>query len=89
MSGAAAEHPRVLDVRGITVRYGQLTAVQDLSLDVRRGELVVLLGANGAGKSSLLRALMGIEKPAAGSAISPRAAESSRTSPSRRTSSPA
>ena len=67
MSGAAAEHPRVLDVRGITVRYGQLTAVQDLSLDVRRGELVVLLGANGAGKSSLLRALMGIEKPAAGS----------------------
>lgn len=67
MSAAAAEQPTVLNVRGITVRYGQFTAVHDLSLDVRRGELVVLLGANGAGKSSLLRALMGLEKPTAGS----------------------
>jgi branched-chain amino acid transport system ATP-binding protein len=66
LTGVAAEHPTVLNVRGITVCYGKFTAVHDLSLDVRRGELVVLLGANGAGKSSLLRALMGIEKPTAG-----------------------
>jgi branched-chain amino acid transport system ATP-binding protein len=66
VSAAAAEKRTVLSVRGISVRYGQLTAVHDLSLDVHEGELVVLLGANGAGKSSLLRALMGLEKPSAG-----------------------
>ena len=53
-------------MRDVTVRYGQFTAVHDLSLDVRQGELVVLLGANGAGKSSFLRAVMGLERPSSG-----------------------
>lgn len=60
------ERQLALKVEGLHVRYGQLTAVKDLSLDVGRGELVVLLGANGAGKSSLLRAIMGLERAAEG-----------------------
>jgi branched-chain amino acid transport system ATP-binding protein len=57
-----------LDVRGASVEYGTLKAVQDVSFDVRPGEVVVLLGANGAGKSSLLKALIGFEPLASGEA---------------------
>jgi branched-chain amino acid transport system ATP-binding protein len=63
---AAAQTATALAVTGLTVRYGQLTAVHDVSIDVGRGELVVLLGANGAGKSSLLRTVMGLERATAG-----------------------
>jgi branched-chain amino acid transport system ATP-binding protein len=63
----AVEGKTALRVTGLHVRYGQLIAVQDLSLDVGAGELVVLLGANGAGKSSLLRAIMGLVRAAEGS----------------------
>jgi branched-chain amino acid transport system ATP-binding protein len=66
MSTTAIEAPAVLSVRGLTVRYGQMTAVHDLSLDVGEGELVVLLGANGAGKSSFLKTVMGLERAADG-----------------------
>jgi ABC-type branched-subunit amino acid transport system ATPase component len=51
-----------LSVRGLSVRYGAVHAVEDLSIDVSRGSIVSLLGANGAGKSSLLRAVMGMVK---------------------------
>jgi branched-chain amino acid transport system ATP-binding protein len=61
------EKQTALRVTGLNVRYGQLTAVHDLSLDVGLGELVVLLGANGAGKSSLLKTIMGLERAAEGS----------------------
>jgi branched-chain amino acid transport system ATP-binding protein len=63
---AATQTATALAVQGLTVRYGQLTAVHDVSIDVGRGELVVLLGANGAGKSSLLRTVMGLERATAG-----------------------
>ncbi|MCZ2804709.1 ABC transporter ATP-binding protein [Modestobacter sp. VKM Ac-2983] len=55
-----------LDVRGLTVRYGDATAVHDLTLAVPRGETVALLGANGAGKSSVVNAALGLFRPAAG-----------------------
>ncbi|MCZ2824563.1 MULTISPECIES: ATP-binding cassette domain-containing protein [unclassified Modestobacter] len=55
-----------LDVRGLTVRYGDVTAVHDLTLAVPRGETVALLGANGAGKSSVVNAALGLFRPAAG-----------------------
>jgi branched-chain amino acid transport system ATP-binding protein len=58
----------LLDVRGVTVRYGHVEAVNDLSLQVCPGEVVSLLGANGAGKSSLFRALSGLVGSASGSA---------------------
>lgn len=50
----------VIDVRGVTVRYGRLCAVQDVSLRLPRGRALGLLGANGAGKTSLLGALIGL-----------------------------
>jgi branched-chain amino acid transport system ATP-binding protein len=56
----------VLEVRDIEVSYRKFIAVQGLSLDVNEGEIVALIGANGAGKSSTLRAICGIEKTSAG-----------------------
>jgi branched-chain amino acid transport system ATP-binding protein len=50
----------LLELREITVRYGQTVAVRELSLEVARGEIVTLLGANGAGKSSTLNAIVGL-----------------------------
>lgn len=58
--------PPLLEVRGITVTYGQITAVRDLSLAVNAGEVVALLGANGAGKTTTLRTISGMLRPRAG-----------------------
>jgi branched-chain amino acid transport system ATP-binding protein len=50
----------MLEVSDISVAYGQHRALTDVALNVNRGEIVVILGANGAGKSSLLKAIAGI-----------------------------
>ena len=50
----------MLQLDQIIVRYGAIMAVQGVSCEVREGEIIVLLGANGAGKSSLLRAILGL-----------------------------
>ena len=55
-----------LEVRGLVVRYGGIEAVKGIDLDIHRGELVTLIGANGAGKTSTLNALAGLLKPAEG-----------------------
>ena len=55
-----------LSVRGLAVTYGDLRAVDGVDLEVAAGEVVVLLGASGSGKSSLLRAVAGLEDVAAG-----------------------
>jgi branched-chain amino acid transport system ATP-binding protein len=56
----------MLSVRGVDVFYGEAQALADVSLDVPDGELVALIGANGAGKSSLIRAIAGMQQPRAG-----------------------
>lgn len=56
----------MLEVRNLTVRFGDVTAVDDLSLTVRTGEIVCVLGPSGCGKSTLLRVVAGLEEPAAG-----------------------
>ena len=58
--------PAGLSVRGLAVAYGNLRAVDGVDLDVAAGEIVALLGASGSGKSSLLRAVAGLEDVAAG-----------------------
>jgi ABC-2 type transport system ATP-binding protein len=56
-----------LQAGGVTVRYGKRAAVDNVSLTVPRGAVYALLGRNGAGKSSLVRCLLGQQKPEAGS----------------------
>src|SRR3970282_1642486 len=57
----------LLEVKGLEVGYGGIRAVKGIDLEVREGELVCLIGANGAGKSSTLRAICGLLRARAGS----------------------
>jgi len=57
----------VLKVDRISVFYGQIQALWDVSIEVELGEIVAIIGANGAGKTSLIKTVMGINKPASGS----------------------
>ena len=56
----------LLEIRDLVVRYGEIEALRSISLGVDEGQVVTLLGANGAGKSTTLRAISGLAKPAAG-----------------------
>lgn len=57
----------VISVRGLTKRFGDFTAVDRISFDVRRGEIFGFLGANGAGKTTAMRMLCGLSFPTSGS----------------------
>ena len=57
----------LLEVKGLDVRYGRNHAVKELNLNVDHNEIVTVLGANGAGKSSLLKALHGLVPTQGGS----------------------
>jgi thiamine transport system ATP-binding protein len=58
--------PPALELDGVTLRYGDTTAVSDLSLSVREGEFFTLVGPSGCGKTTTLRLVAGFESPAAG-----------------------
>jgi len=62
-----SQHAAAVDVRGLVVRYGQLTAVDGVDLQAQAGEVVALLGRNGAGKTSTVETLEGYRRRAAGS----------------------
>ncbi|MFC3890939.1 ABC transporter ATP-binding protein [Lentzea rhizosphaerae] len=57
----------VIDARGLTKRYGDVTAVDGLSLRINAGEIYALLGLNGAGKTTTIRMLLGMVRPSSGS----------------------
>ena len=57
----------LLDARGVLVRFGGVKAVNEMNLDVKRGEIHALVGPNGAGKSTMLNCICGYYQPAAGS----------------------
>lgn len=62
----AASPPLAVSVRRLTRKFGDFTAVDDVSFDVRPGEIFGFLGANGAGKTTTIRMLTGLLKPTAG-----------------------
>jgi branched-chain amino acid transport system ATP-binding protein len=54
------DHEVILDVKNLRVAYGKVEALHDVSLTIRRGEIVTVIGPNGAGKTTLLASLMGL-----------------------------
>lgn len=58
---------QMLKVENLNVHYGAIHAIKGVSFDVSKGEIVTLIGANGAGKSTILRAISGLIKPSGGS----------------------
>ena len=60
---------QVLKIENLKVKYGGIEAVRGISFDVKAGEIVTLIGANGAGKSSTLRTISGLVKPVEGKVI--------------------
>jgi branched-chain amino acid transport system ATP-binding protein len=57
---------KVLEIRNIDVFYGDVQVIWDVSFDVKKGEIVALIGANGAGKSTILKTISGILRPKKG-----------------------
>jgi branched-chain amino acid transport system ATP-binding protein len=66
MTTPAAPEERVLDLEGLQVFYGNIEALKGVSMHVRRGEIVTLIGSNGAGKSTTLRTISGVLRPRSG-----------------------
>ena len=62
---AKAEKP-IIEVKGLTIGWGDVVLQKDLTFEVRRGEVFAILGGSGCGKSTLLRFLIGLEQPIAG-----------------------
>ena len=61
-----ASHASLLSLRGLTRRFGGLTAVDDIDLDLATGELVSIIGPNGAGKTTLFNLVTGLDRPDGG-----------------------
>jgi phospholipid/cholesterol/gamma-HCH transport system ATP-binding protein len=66
---AAADAPLVVEVRGLASRFGEQVVHEDLDLAVRRGEVFGIVGGSGAGKSVLLRTILGLRRPQAGQVL--------------------
>lgn len=58
----------MISIKNITKKYGKLTAVKDLSFEVKEGEILCLLGANGAGKSTTINTILNFIEPSSGTA---------------------
>ena len=58
-----------IEVRGLNKQFGDFHAVQDVSFDIAKGQLIGLLGPSGGGKTSILRMLAGLESPSSGDIV--------------------
>src|SRR3954467_11101889 len=65
---APGDRDHMIEVRGLTKRYGPVVAVDELTFDVAPGVVTAFLGRNGAGKSTTLRMLLGLDRPTRGTA---------------------
>ncbi|WP_288737168.1 amino acid ABC transporter ATP-binding protein [uncultured Enorma sp.] len=68
-AGSAAGEEPILSIRHLSKRFGSLEVLKDISFDVRKGEVVVVLGPSGSGKSTMLRCLNRLEEPTSGEII--------------------
>ncbi|MBI2461004.1 MAG: ATP-binding cassette domain-containing protein, partial [Candidatus Rokubacteria bacterium] len=59
----------MLEVRGVSTRYGQITMLRNISVALHEGEIACLLGPNGAGKTTLIRTILGIVRPVEGAIL--------------------
>ena len=59
----------MISIKNITKRFGEFEAVKDLSTEVKNGEIYVLLGSNGTGKSTMINVLLGFLEPDKGEAF--------------------
>ena len=59
----------LLEINDLSVRYGEIEALRGITLSVDEGKVVTLLGSNGAGKSTTLRAISGLAQPASGEIV--------------------
>src|SRR5260370_23714893 len=64
--GRGGETAPVLRTEGLTVRFGGLTALNNVNLDIRRGEIRAIIGPNGAGKSTFFNCVTGVLRPTSG-----------------------
>ena len=62
-----AEFDPIVQVRDLVVHYGERRILDAVNLDIRRGEVMVVMGGSGSGKSTFLRCLLGLKRPSAGS----------------------
>ena len=66
MTDQSTEPENIIEVRGLTVRFNGVAILENLDLDVKRGEILGVVGSSGTGKSVLLRSITGLIRPAAG-----------------------
>ena len=66
MAGGAGPPPPLLDAKGLTLAFGPRVIQRDLTFSVRRGSVFAVMGGSGCGKSTVLRAMIGLLRPAAG-----------------------
>lgn len=63
------ENEKIIEVKNLTKKFGDFTAVKSISFDVYKGEIFGFLGANGAGKTTAMKMLIGISTPSSGAAL--------------------
>ena len=69
MATSATDEEPIIRVRGLTAGYGDVVLLDNVSFDVRRGEVFVILGGSGSGKSTLLKHMIGLLEPQSGSVV--------------------
>jgi energy-coupling factor transporter ATP-binding protein EcfA2 len=91
MDSAAAERPPLLEIEHVSFRYGLFPVLSDVSLAIREGDFLAIIGPNGSGKTTLLKIILGLLAPESGrilfqgrSAPRARTGRRSGTSPRRR-----
>src|SRR5512136_1170194 len=65
----ATESENKIEIRDLTMAYGSFVVMRDISAQIRRGEIFIIMGGSGCGKSTLLRHMIGLKEPAQGEVL--------------------